>query len=179
MADSHIPKPEAGEHDAYFSTYIDRVGEGDLMGKLKDQRRELTEVFADLSETEGDFRYGPDKWSIKEVLGHLIDTERVFGFRALWFARGGSADLPGFDQDEFVHQAGFDRRSVGSLVSEFIHLRQSTVDLMASFREAEWGRSGVSNEVSLSVRAIGYILVGHVVHHLGILQERYLEPLRQ
>ena len=179
MADSRIPKPEVGEHDAYFSTYIDRVEEGDLIGDLMSQAGELTELFSDLSEAEGDYRYAPDKWSIKEVLGHLIDTERVFGYRALWFARGGPADLPGFDQDEFVRQADLGRRSVESLVSEFVHLRQSTVDLVASFREREWERSGISNEASLSVRAIGYILLGHVVHHLEILRERYLKPLGQ
>ena len=179
MPDGRIPKPEIGEHDAYFSTYIDRVEEGDLIGDLSGQAGELSELCGDLSEAEGEFRYGPDKWSIKEVLGHLIDTERVFVFRALWFARGESTELPGFDQDEFVRRADFDRRSVESLVSEFVHLRQSTVDLLSSFWHAEWGRSGISNEASLSVRAIGYILIGHVVHHLGILQERYLKPLRQ
>lgn len=176
MAESRIPKPEAGEHDAYFSTYIDRVEDGDLFPGLRRQAAELTELCGDLSEAEGDFRYAPDKWSLKEVLGHLIDTERVFAFRALWIARGGSTELPGFDQDDFVRQAGFDQRSVESLVSEFVHLRQSTIDLLASFREVDWGRSGISNEASLSVRAIGYILVGHVVHHLEILRERYLQP---
>jgi len=179
MAESRVPRPQADEHDAYFSTYIDRVVEGDLIADLKRQAQELSELCGGLSDAEGEYRYGADKWSIKEVLGHLIDTERVFGYRALWFARGGPADLPGFDQDEFVRQADLGRRSVESLVSEFVHLRQSTMDLLASFREAEWGRSGISNEASLSVRAIGYILAGHVVHHLEILQERYLKPLRQ
>ena len=179
MADSRIPKPEVGEHDAYFSTYIDRVEEGDLIGDLRSQVGELTELCGDLSEAEGEFRYAPDKWSVKEVLGHLIDTERVFVFRGLWFARGESTALPGFDQDVFVRRADFDQRSVESLVSEFIHLRQSTIDLLASFRQAEWRRSGISNEASLSVRAIGYILLGHVVHHLEILRERYLKALRQ
>ena len=179
MADSRIPKPEVGEHDAYFSTYIDQVEEGDLIGDLRAQAGELTEVCGDLSEAAGRFRYAPEKWSIKEVLGHLIDTERVFVYRALWFARGESAELPGFDQDEFVRRADFNRRSLESLVSEFVHVRQSTIDLLASFREADWGRSGISNEASLSVRAIGYILVGHVAHHLEILRERYLKPLGQ
>lgn len=179
MPDSRIPKPEVGEHDAYFSTYIDRVEEGDLIGHLRDQAGELTELCGDLSEADGEFRYAPDKWSIKDVLGHLIDTERVFVFRGLWFARGESTELPGFDQDEFVRRAGFNQRSVESLVSEFVHVRQSTIDLLDSLRQAEWERSGISNEASLSVRAIGYILVGHVVHHLQILRERYLIPLRQ
>jgi len=177
MSESRIPRPQAGEHDAYFSTYIDRVEEGDLIADLKCQAQELSELCGGLSEVEGEFRYGPDKWSIKEVLGHLVDTERVFAFRALWFARGGPADLPGFDQDEFVRLAEFDRRSVESLVSEFVHLRQSNVDLLSSLREAEWGRSGISNEVYLSVRAIGYILVGHLIHHQEILKERYLSRL--
>ena len=178
MAESRIPKPVAGEHDPYFSTYIDRLEGENLMAELELQVGELIELCGDLSEAEAEFRYEPDKWSIKEVLGHLIDTERVFAFRALWFARGEMVALPGFDQDEFVRQADFDQRSVESLVSEFVHLRQSTIDLLAGFREAEWGRTGISNEVSLSVRAIGYILAGHVVHHLGILEERYLKPLR-
>ncbi len=178
MAKSRIPKPVAGECDPYFSTYIDRVKEGDLVANLRRQSGELTELCGDLSEAEAGFRYGPDKWSIKEVLGHLIDTERVFAFRALWFARGETAALPGFDQDEFVRQADFDQRSVESLVSEFVHLRQSTIDLLAGFRDKDWERSGISNDAELSVRAIGYILAGHVIHHLEILGERYLRPLR-
>lgn len=177
MAESRIPRPQAGEHDAYFSTYIDRVVEGDLIADLKRQAQELPKLCGGLSEAAGEYRYGPDKWSIKEVLGHLVDTERVFAFRALWFARGGPTDLPGFDQDEFVRLAEFDRRTVDSLVAEFVDLRQSTVDLLSSFREAEWARSGISSGLPLSVRAIGYILVGHVMHHQEILQERYLNQL--
>jgi len=177
MAESRVPRPQAGEHDAYFSTYIDRVVEGDLIAELKRQAQELSELCGGLSDAEGEYRYGADKWSIKELLGHLVDTERVFAFRALWFARGGPTDLPGFDQDEFVRLAEFDRRTVESLVAEFVDLRQSTIDLLSSFREAEWAQSGISSGLPLSVRAIGYILVGHVIHHQEILQERYLKQL--
>ena len=177
MSENRIPRPGSGEHDPYFSTYIDRVEDEDLIVSLHRQPGELAELLGDLSEADGEYRYGPEKWSIKEVLGHLIDTERIFGFRALWFARGGSADLPGFDQDDFVQQADFDRRSMISLIDEFAHLRESTVDLLQSFRDSEWEQSGVSSGAALSVRAIGYILVGHVLHHLAILRERYLEDL--
>jgi hypothetical protein len=179
MAGSRIPKPGPNEHDPYFSTYIDRVQEGDLLVDLERQASEIAELCGGLSEAQGEYRYAPDKWSIKELLGHLIDTERVFGFRALWFARGAATELPGFEQDDFVRGADFDGRSVERLISEFVHLRRSTVDLLSSFREADWAQSGISSGVSLSVRAIGYILVGHVIHHQGILEERYLRRFTQ
>lgn len=179
MADTRIPKPEPGEHDAYFSTYIDRVEEGDLLDDLERQASEVTELLGGLSEAQGEYRYAPDKWSIKEVLGHLIDTERVFAFRALWIARRGAAGLPGFDQDDFVRSADSDRRSMNSLVAEFVHLRKSTFDLLSSFDRTDWGRTGVSSGIPLSVRAIGYILVGHVRHHEQILQERYLRTVER
>lgn len=178
MAESRIPKPVAGEHDPYFSTYIDRLEGENLMTELELQVGELIELCGDLSEAEARFRYGPDKWSIKEVLGHLIDTERVFAFRALWFARGETAALPGFDQDEFVRQAEFNRRSLASLLAEFGDVRRSNLDLLSSFLDKDWERSGISNDAKLSVRAIGYILAGHVIHHLEILRERYLRALR-
>jgi hypothetical protein len=179
MAGSRISKPEPNEHDRYFSTYIDRVQEGHLLDDLERQANEIAELCGGLSEAQGEFRYAPGKWSIKELLGHLIDTERVFGFRALWFARGGPAELPGFEQDDFVRVADFEGRSIESLIAEFVHLRRSTFDLLSSFRDAEWARSGISSGVSLSVRAIGYILVGHVIHHQGVLEERYLNRLAQ
>jgi hypothetical protein len=177
MVESRISKPEPGEHDAYFSTYIDRLEGENLMGELELQVGELTELCEDLSEAEGEYRYDSGKWSLKEVLGHLIDTERVFAFRALWFARGETAALPGFDQDEFVRQAEFDRRSLASLLVEFGDVRRSNVDLLSNFRDKDWQRSGISDDAELSVRAIGYILAGHVIHHLEILRERYLRPL--
>jgi hypothetical protein len=179
MAVSRVPKPEPNEHDPYFSNYIDRVQSSDLLEDLERQAREIAELCGGLSEAQGDYRYAPGKWSIKEVLGHLIDTERVFGFRALWFARGAPTELPGFEQDDFVRIADFDGRSVESLISEFGHLRRSTVDLLSSFGDAEWDRSGISSGAPLSVRAIGYILAGHVIHHQEILEERYLRPLEQ
>ena len=179
MAEARIPKPEPGEHDAYFSTYIDRVEEGDLLDNVERQASEVAELFGDLSEAQGEYRYAPNKWSIKEVLGHLIDTERVFAFRALWIAREGPVGLPGFEQDDFVRNADSDRRSMKSLVAEFVHLRKSTLDLLSSFDEADWEQTGVSSGIPLSVRAIGYILVGHVRHHQEILEERYLSRIER
>jgi len=178
MVESRIPKPEPGEHDPYYSTYVDRLEGEDLMAELELQVSELTELCGGLSEAEGEYRYEAGKWSIKEVLGHLIDTERVFAFRALWFARGETAALPGFDQDEFVRETEFDRRSLASLLAEFGDVRRSNLDLLSSFRDKDWQRSGISNDAGLSVRAIGYILAGHVIHHIEILRERYLRPLR-
>ena len=127
-----------------------------------------------LDKATADYRYGPEKWSVKEVLGHVVDTERIFGARALCFARGEVRPLPPFEQDDYVRSAGFDRRSLASISEEFEAVRRSTETLFESFDESQWNRDGVANEVRMSVRAVAYIVAGHAAHHMSVIRERYL-----
>ena len=121
-----------------------------------------------------DHRYQPDKWSVKQVIGHVVDSERIFGYRALAIARGERKPLPGFEQDEYVTQGEFQRRSLPSLADEFDHVRRSNLALFESLSAEQWGRVGEANDVSISVRAIAWVLAGHAKHHVAVIRERYL-----
>lgn len=169
-----IEPPAANEYDPYYASYIDLVEGKQLSLILRQQRARVLEMLAGLSDRQAGFRYAPDKWSIKEMMGHLIDTERVFVYRAMSIARGEKQSLPGFDQDEYVVTGGFDARSVESLQSEYEAGRNATIAFFESLTEASWLETGMANDVTVSVRAIGYIVPGHEAHHLSILEERYL-----
>jgi len=145
-----------------------------VLAVLDEQRYEIMGFLGSLDKATADFRYGPEKWSVKEVLGHVIDTERIFGARALCFARGEKKPLPPFEQDDYVKSAGFDRRSLASLSDEFEAVRRSTETLLTGFDEEQWNRDGVANEVQMSVRAVAFIVAGHAAHHLAVIRERYL-----
>lgn len=167
-------RPEVGEYDPFYQAYIDRVPDGSIMEALEEQRYEIMGLLGSLDNATADFRYEDGKWSVKEVLGHLVDTERIFTTRALCFARGESISLPGFEQDEYVSRGEFERRSLASLSEEFDAVRVSTERLFDGLCESQWGRSGIANDARMSVRAVAYIIVGHAAHHLSVLRGRYL-----
>jgi hypothetical protein len=167
-------RPAPGEYDPFYQGYIDRVPEGSIMEALEEQRYEIMGFLGSLDNATAAHRYEPGKWSVKEVLGHLLDTERIFATRALCFARGEDKPLPGFEQDDYVDQGEFDRRSLASLSHEFEAVRQSTERLFGSLGDGHWKRSGVANEARTSVRAVAYIVVGHAAHHMAVIRERYL-----
>ena len=169
-----IEPPAADEYDPYYASYIDRVEGKQLSLSLRQQRARVIELLSGLNDEQAGYRYAPGKWSIKEVIGHLIDTERVFVYRAMSIARDEKQSLPGFDQDEYVVTGGFDSRSLESLKDEYEAVRNASVAFFESLDEASWLKAGMANDVSVSVRAIGYIVPGHEAHHLAILQERYL-----
>lgn len=169
-----IEPPAADEYDPYYASYIDRVEGKQLSLILRQQRAKVIELLSGLTDEQAAYRYAPGKWSIKEVIGHLIDTERVFVYRAMSIARDEKQSLPGFDQDEYVVTGGFDSRSLESLKDEYEAVRNASVAFFESLDEASWLKTGMANDVSVSVRAIGYIVPGHEAHHLAILQERYL-----
>lgn len=175
MSWMELEPPEASEHDPYYSRYLERVQGNQVSLILRQQRGEILEMLADLSEERAGFRYAPGKWSLKEVIGHLIDTERVFVYRALCFARGEAQPQPGFEQDEYVAAGRFDQRSVASLAAEYESVRGATLAFFESLDPADLGRTGVANDATISVRALLFILVGHESHHLSVLRERYLE----
>jgi hypothetical protein len=126
-----------------------------------------------IPETRGGHRYGPDKWTIREVIGHLIDAERIFTYRALRVARGDRTPLASFDENEFVKTAGSDTRTLASLTRELGAVREASIQLFESLPDDAWGRSGVASGKEVSLRALAYITTGHAMHHLRILRERY------
>lgn len=167
-------RPQQTEYDPYYLTMIGLVPDQPVLEVLEEQRHELMGFLGSLDKATADYRYGPEKWSVKEVLGHVVDTERIFGARALCFARGEKQPLPPFEQDEYVTSAGFDRRSLASISREFETVRRSTESLFEGFDEGQWNRDGVANEVHLSARAVAYIVAGHAAHHMAVIRERYL-----
>lgn len=167
-------RPSDSEYDPYYRSMIGLVRDQPVLAVLDEQRYEIMGFLGSLDKATADYRYGPEKWSVKEVLGHVVDTERIFGARALCFARGEERPLPPFDQDDYVRSAGFDRRSLASLSQEFEAVRRSTETLFESFDESQWNRDGVANEVRMSVRAVAYIVAGHAAHHMAVIRERYL-----
>lgn len=167
-------KPEAAEHNPYYSRYIDLVPEGDIVSTLRDQFKDTLALIRTIPEPRGGFRYSEGKWSVKEMLGHLIDAERIFVYRALCIARGEKQNLPGFEEDDYVRGAAFDSLQLSALIEEFESVRNSTVRFFASLRGSDWKKMGTANGSGVSVRAIAYIMAGHERHHLGVLRERYL-----
>jgi DinB superfamily len=172
-----LARPEPGEYAPYYEKYISLVPGNDAIGALEGQRLLMQQLFAAHSERDGNFRYAPDKWSVKEVLGHVNDTERIFGYRALCIARGEQAQLPGFEQDDYVRAGGFKDRSLSGLGEEFAHIRNSTIAFFRSLSKEAWQRCGVANKNEITVRALAFIIAGHELHHRSILNERYFPAI--
>lgn len=177
MHEPGVPKPEPGEYDPYYASYVERVPAGRVIETLHGQEQELSDLLAGLDEQQAGFRYAADKWSIKQVVGHVIDSERVFAYRALAIARGDRTPLPGFDQNAYVEAGRFDERSLGDLVAEYRSVRQATRTLVDTLQSDDWGRNGHANGVDVSLRAMVYIIAGHQAHHTAVLRERYLGGL--
>jgi hypothetical protein len=167
-------RPQTGEYNSYYGRYIDLATEDDIVAALDTQGRETANLLGGLSEAQASFRYERDKWSVKQLVGHVIDAERIFAFRALAFARGETTPLPGFDQDPYVANAASDDRSIADLAEEFATVRKANVMMFRALSEEAWQRRGVASDNPISVRALAYILLGHERHHLRILRERYL-----
>jgi uncharacterized damage-inducible protein DinB len=169
-----IDRSEAAE---YYFTYIDQVrlapGQ-DICDLLAAQADDVCGLFAGISEERSRHRYAPGKWSIRQVLSHVTDTERVFAFRALWFARGFDTPLPSFDQEPAIAAAGADERSWASHIDEFQAVRAATLHLFRNLPADAWTRRGVASGNPVSVRALAFITAGHVTHHVRILEKRYL-----
>jgi hypothetical protein len=172
-----LAKPEPGEYAAYYEKYIALVPVTDVAGALEAQRVQTMQRFAGRSERDGNFRYAADKWTVKEVLGHVNDAERIFTYRALRIARGDQTPLPGFEQDDYVRSGGSNERPLASLVEEFAHIRSASLALFRSFREEEWLRRGTASNNGVTVRALAFITAGHELHHRRILEERYFSAI--
>ena len=169
-----ISAPDRTEYAAYYSPYIDKVAGNDVLAVLEAQLGQTLPVLEHVSEERSLHRYAPDKWSIRQVMSHVNDTERLFAFRAFWFARGIEDPLPSFDQDAAVTIAGADERPWSSHVDEFKSIRAGTLTLFRNLPADAWMRRGVASGNPFTVRALAYICAGHVTHHMNVLQERYL-----
>jgi len=167
-------RPSSNEAAPYYFTYIDRVPDQDIVHALESQLDTTLPLLHRVSEEMSLHRYAPDKWSVRQVWGHVNDTERVFLSRALWFARGLPGALPSFEQDIAVAAARCDERSWASYVEEFREIRLATIGFFRNLPEEAWTRSGTASDKQFTVRACAYIVAGHVAHHAGILQEKYL-----
>jgi len=173
MATSLRARPESSEYAPFYHGYVASVPEGDVVALLRQGGRDVLDTVATIPEDRGGFRYAEGKWSIREVLGHLIDAERIFTYRALRIARGDTTPLAQFDENEYAKTAGSDARTLSNLVREFGAVREASVQLFESLPDDAWGRSGVASGKNISVRALAYITAGHAMHHLKILRERY------
>ena len=169
-----IGRPQPNEAASSYSTYIDRVTSDDIVSVLATQLDETVAFLSAISEEQSLQRYAPEKWSMRELLGHVNDGERVFMYRAMWFARGFQDPLPSFDQEISFKAADSDNVSWSSHIAEFRAIRSSTLTFFRNLPAHAWLRSGIASDSPVSVRAIAYIVAGHVSHHVGVLRERYL-----
>ena len=167
-----IHKPQPDEFVPFYNTYISKVPDVDvleLLTKLKDSSYAL---FSNLSDEQANYAYGEGKWTVKEALGHMIDTERTFAYRLFCFSRN-FVDLPGFDQDIYVNNANFNSRTIQSLAAEFKATRESNIYMIGSLTEEQQVRKGIASGNPATVRALVYMLAGHELHHLGLFKEKY------
>lgn len=167
-------RPKSDEHLTYYSKYIDRVPDGDIVETLQKDTRETLEFLRSIPEEKFDYRYASGKWTIRQIVGHLADGERVFQYRAWRFSRADSTSVPGFDENEYVANAPFENVSMTDLIDEFENLRKASIHLFSNMTEEMMARRGLANGAEVSVRAIAFIIAGHVTHHMAVLRDRYL-----
>ena len=167
-------RPAPDEYAAYYERYISLVPEGDVVETLERQGAETLALLRGLSEEQGAHRYEPGKWSVKQLVGHVSDGERIFSYRALAFARGDSQALPGMEQDEWMAGVDFDARTLSSLIDEFESVRAATLHLLRHLSPEAWARRGTASDNEVTARALAYIIAGHEAHHVRVLRERYL-----
>lgn len=171
---STLSRPQPGEYAPYYEKYISLVQSSDIVATLDEQRRETLLLLSGRTEDEGNHRYADDKWSVKEVLGHVNDAERVFAYRALRISRNDQTNIEGFEQDDYVKFGPFAKRTIEDLVEDYIAVRRATLTLFRNLYQDAWKRRGVANKNEVTVRALAYIIAGHEIHHRAILREKYL-----
>lgn len=168
-----ITKPQPEEYNPYYVTYISKVPDGDLLELLQKLKESSYALFSKLSDEQANYAYAEGKWTIKQALGHMIDTERVFAYRAFCFSRE-YGELPGFDQEIYINNGNYNDRSIQDLAEEFRATRESNLYLFRSLTEEQLNRKGIASGNPATVRALVYMVAGHELHHLGIIKERYL-----
>jgi uncharacterized damage-inducible protein DinB len=169
-----ITKPAVTEYPQYYEPYIKAVKENDLLDALRNNLEVFNQLVSDIPIEKGDYRYAEGKWTVKEVLMHVTDVERIFAYRALTFARNDKNELPGFDEDAYVPYYQAEKRTIFSIEDEFESLRNANIALFKSFDEETLNRKGMANRNMMSVRSVGFMLAGHAAHHVKVVRERYL-----
>jgi uncharacterized damage-inducible protein DinB len=167
-------RPEPNEYASYYELYVSKVPDANLIETLERQGAETLALLRALPEERGAHRYEPGKWSVKQVVGHMSDGERLFSYRALAIARGDRAPLPGMAQEEWMSGVDFDARTLADLLDEFEAVRAATLHLLRHLSPEAWARRGTASDNEVTVRALAYIIAGHEAHHVGVLRERYL-----
>ena len=173
MSTTLTPRPGTDEYLPYYDRYVALVPDGNLVELLAGQNRDTIQLLRGVDDKRGLFAYAPGKWTVKEVMGHLSDAERVFAYRALRFARGDAQALAGFDENAYAPAGRFNDRPLADLIDEFQSIRASTVHLFRHLNEDELARRGIANNNPISVRALGFVIAGHERHHVKLLRERY------
>jgi hypothetical protein len=166
-------RPLQDEYNDFYEGYISLVKSENVITDLIHQGQKVAALTHKLTPAQADFRYAEGKWSVRQVIGHLIDIERVMAYRALCISRGDQTPLPGFDQDEYVANARFENRDMQNLVAEYDALRNASISMFSSFDQEQINRRGIANDYPVSVRALAYIIAGHEKHHLNVLKEKY------
>ncbi len=170
---ANVGHPDSTEYASFYADYVGNVTEDDVVAALESQAAETSALLARIDEAKASHRYAPEKWSVKEVVGHFTDGEHIFAYRALAIARGDKTSLPGFDEREYMKHANFDQRPMGEIAAAYAAARAATLALFRGFSDEAWRRSGTANDAGVSVRALAHIVLGHERHHLKVLRERY------
>ena len=178
MAIPIIGRPQENEYLSYYSRYISLVPQGDILTILARQNEATITLLRGLGESQGGYRYAPEKWSIKELVSHMSDAERIFADRALRFARADATPLPGFEENDYVRNGFFDNHPLADIVQGFAHVRRSTISLFTLMSSDAALRRGKANNAEISVRALAYVIAGHELHHMHVLRTRYLEDVQ-
>ena len=169
-----IQRPSENEYPAYYQPYVNLVPDTDLVQLLKENLQETVQLFEGLSEEEGLFRYSPNKWSIKEVLGHMTDTERIMSYRLMRVGRGDPTPLAGFNENDYVAGSQINQLPISDILEDFIATRKATLTLIRNMPTEAWANIGIANGAEITAQAIAYIIAGHAIHHRKIITERYL-----
>lgn len=169
-----LQRPADSEYASFYKKYVALIPDVNILDYLENQRTATLSFFNSIDQDKLDLRYEPGKWSIKEIFGHVIDTERIFAYRALCIGRGDTISFPGFDQDKYVEAAGTAHRKRSEIAKEFDTLRIANLSLFRGFTDEIWDRRGIASENELTVRSVPYIIAGHLQHHIRIINERYL-----
>jgi hypothetical protein len=169
-----LQRPLTSEYPEYYVPYVELVPEEDLLTILSEDLKSTIALFEGISDEDGYFRYAPNKWSIKEVLGHMTDTERIMSYRLLRIGRGDQTALAGFNENDFVEGSQINKQSIKDILEDFIATRKATITLIKNMPTDAWVNKGNANNTEVTTRAIGYIIAGHAIHHKQIINERYL-----
>jgi len=173
-----LQQPLASEYPEYYKPYVSLVPEGNLLSVLKENLVKTIELFESLSEEDGHFRYADNKWSIKEVLGHMADTERIMSYRLLRVGRGDQTALAGFNENDYVQGSQYYKLAIKNILEDFISARKATLTLIQNMPDSAWTNIGFANNTEITARALSYIIAGHALHHFNIIKDRYLPLLK-